>query len=396
MNLTTFDMTTAEIIELEERSQLKTYQKMPIALERGEGINVWDNDGRHYFDFYGGHCVLPLGHCPPRVVEAIQAQAARLMFYSNVVYSKVRAEASTVLSDLAPEGLKSVYFCNSGTEANETALKLARKFTGKSRLLGTDGSFHGRTLGSLAVTGQDTYRKPYSGSLPPASFVPFGDASAVRGAFEADSDIAALILEPVQSMGGIYEGTPEYYAELRRLCDEFGVLLIFDEVQTGVGRTGTFSICSHYGMKPDMITLAKSLGSGIPVGAVLVGNAVADAVAYGDQGNTFGGGMMAMAAVKATLESIVEERAMERATHVFDEIYAGTSPHAVEVRGRGCLIGIELDRPAKPVIAALRERGVLTGGASNPNVIRLMPPLNTPEEAVSHFIDAFRQSLSRV
>jgi acetylornithine/N-succinyldiaminopimelate aminotransferase len=387
-------MNTAAIIALEDSTQLKTYQKMPIALERGRGIRVWDTDGREYLDFYGGHCVLPLGHCPPPVVEAVQRQAEALMFYSNVVYSRVRAEASAVLSELAPEGLKTIFFCNSGTEANETAMKLARTHTGRRGVIAMEGSFHGRTLGSLSVTGQDAYRSPYAGVLAPATFVPFGDLEAVERVLAEPHDIAAIILEPIQSMAGVFEAEPAYYRGLRDLCDRHGVVLIFDEVQTGVGRTGTFSICDHYGMKPDLITLAKSLGSGVPVGAVLVGEEIAAGVGYGDQGTTFGGGMMAMAAAKATLEAIRDQHAMDRAGEVFTEIVDGVGELVAAVRGRGCLIGLALDGPAKPVITALRERGILTGGASDPNVIRLMPPLDTPPEAVQAFVSAMTSILA--
>ncbi len=367
--------------------QIPTYKKLPIALVRGDGCRVWDADGREYLDFYGGHCVTLLGHCPPPVVEAIQRQAGALMFYSNVVHSPVRARAAALLAQRAPEGIGHVFFCNSGSEANETALKLARKTTGKPGLIAMEGGFHGRTLGSLAATWNPNYREPYAAVLPETTFVPFGDADAVAAVLSSRDDIAAVIIEPIQSMAGITEAPPAYFRALRARCDEHGVALIFDEVQTGVGRTGTFSISEQLGVLPDLISMAKSLGSGMPVGAVLVSDAIAGTVEYGDQGTTFGGGMLAMAAVTATLETLVEENLMACAPLIFDHIATALRPHVKDVRGRGCLIGIELDHPAAPVLAALRERGILAGGAADPNVIRLMPPIIATPEDVAQFVE---------
>ncbi len=382
-------MTTREIIDLEEAHLLPTYRKLPIALVRGEGPYVWDADGKRYLDFYGGHCVSVLGHCPEPVVAALRDQAAKLMFYSNVAYSDVRAKASRLITALAPEGLGNVFFCNSGSEANETALKLARASTGRAGVIAMDGGFHGRTLGSLAATHGPKYREPYTAVLPDTHFVPFGDAGAVADVLESDSDVAAVILEPIQSMAGVREAEAAYYAELRELCDEHGAMLIFDEVQTGVGRTGTFSIADQLGATPDIITLAKSLGAGVPVGAVLVSDAIARDVRPGDQGSTFGGGMLAMAAVHATLETLSSGNLMERAGALFEQVRDALESQVVAVRGRGCLIGVELDVPAAPVLDKLRAEGILAGSAAPPEVIRLMPPINTPHEAVDAFIERF-------
>ncbi len=383
-------MTTADTIQTEDAFQIPTYSKLPVALVRGEGINVWDAEGLCYLDFYGGHCVTPLGHCPPRVVAALQQQAGELLFYSNVVYSPVRATAARLLASMAPAGMGHVFFCNSGTEANETALKLARTSTGKSHIIAMADGFHGRTLGSLAATHSDKYRAPYRAVLAEVTFVPFGDAAAVRRVLAEQDDVGGLIIEPIQSMAGLYTAPDTYFQELRALCDQHSVALIFDEVQTGVGRTGRFSISEHVGITPDLITLAKSLGSGIPVGAVLARDAIAQQVKPGDQGTTFGGGMMAMAAVTATLETIRDENLMARAEEIFDTIREGVAGLVREVRGRGCLIGLDLGSPAAPVIKALRAHGILTGSASDPNVIRLMPPLNTPDAALDTFTETFR------
>ncbi len=382
-------MNTDATIQLEDAVQLPTYAKMPIALARGEGCTVWDAEGNAYLDFYGGHCVALLGHCPPPVVQAIQQQAAELIFYSNAVYSPIRAAAAKALTDLAPEGLGHVFFCNSGAEANETALKLARTTSGKPGVLAMEGGFHGRTLGSLAATHNPKYRAPYAAVLPKTRFVPFGNLEAVEAVLTKNSNIGALIIEPIQSMAGVTEAPPSYFQGLRALCDKHDVKLIFDEVQTGVGRTGTFSICDQLGMKPDLISLAKSLGSGVPIGAVLASDAIATTVKNGDQGSTFGGGMLAMAALKATLDTIVADNLMDRAPAIFETIAEAVGPFVKGIRGKGCLIGLELDGPAKPVLSALRERGVLAGSSGNPNVIRLMPPINTPDEAIAQFADAF-------
>ncbi len=386
---------TKTIIAHEDTFQVPTYDKFPIAVAKGSGCYLWDTDGNRYLDFYGGHCVTPLGHCPPRVVDAIKRQSGDLIFYSNVVYSPVRARAARLLVDISPPGIEQVFFCNSGTEANETALKLARKSTGKKNVIAFEGGFHGRTLGSLATTWNPKYRAPYADVLAPTFFAPFNDAAFVRGLMERVGDVAAVILEPIQSMAGIIEASNKFVSELRSMCDVHDSMLIFDEVQTGVGRTGTFSIAEQLGVTPDLITMAKSLGSGLPVGAVLATGNVARSVELGDQGSTFGGGMLAMAAVEATLETLLDEGLLANASAVFSRIAAGLDGLATSVRGRGCLIGVELDRPAAGVATALRERFVLTGTSADPRVIRLMPPLNTPDEAVDEFLEALRAVLAR-
>lgn len=374
------------IQQTEDRFQIPTYTKLPIALVKGENCWVWDESGHQYLDFYGGHCVALLGHCPPAVVQAIRHQAETMLFYSNIVYSDVRAEAARLLSELAP--LKHAFFCNSGTEANETALKIARKYTAKSGVVATIGGFHGRTLGSLAVTWSPKYREPYRDVLPPTHFVPFGEIEAVEQLFSQRDDIAAFILEPIQSIAGIVQAPDAYYQELAALCKKHGVLLIFDEVQTGVGRTGKFSISEHFGIEPDLITLAKSLGAGVPVGAVLATDAVAKAVELEDQGTTFGGGMLAMSAVKATLETLLAKALMPRATEIFEQIRVGIADLPFHLRGRGCLMGIESEEAVAPLVSALREQGVLVGGSANAKVMRLMPPLTATNDDVDFFLQA--------
>ena len=325
-----------------------------------------------------------------------QKQAETMLFYSNLVYSDIRAEATEVLTSLAPEGLKKAFFCNSGTEANETALKLARKVTGKSGVVATIGGFHGRTLGSLAVTWGKKYHEGYEAVLPKTHFIPFGEADALQNLLSENPDIAAFILEPIQSIAGVTQAEVEYYRKVRFLCEKYGVILIFDEVQTGVGRTGTFSISEAYGMQPDMITLAKSLGSGIPVGAVLVSETISKTIQIEDQGTTFGGGMVAMAAVSATLKHIRDEKLMLNAPKIFRHLQSELTDYPVRLRGRGCLIGLEMDIPVGPMVAALRQNGVLTGGSAHPNVMRLMPPLNTQPADIAVFAQAFHTAYASV
>jgi len=385
-------MNTTETIQVEQQLEIPTYDKMPMALVRGDGAYVWDAEGNKYLDFYGGHCVSLLGHCHPSIVEAVQAQAEQLIFYSNVAHSPVRARAAQRLADLAPEGLGNVFFANSGSEANETALKLARKYTGRSGVVALEEGWHGRTLGSLATTHDEKYRAPYADALPDTTWIPVGNLDAAEAVLSTE-EIAAVILEPIQSIAGMRELPADYAQGLRALCDEHGTLLIFDEVQSGVGRTGAFSMSEHLGATPDLIALAKSLGAGVPVSAVLVDDAVADTVEPGDQGSTFGGGMLAMAAVEATLKTLVEDDLMARATEIHEQLVEQVGPVVDEVRGRGCLLGLKFDRPVDPVIEALRDQNVLVGGSSDPHVMRLMPPLVVSDADVTAFAEALHAAL---
>ena len=387
-------MNTQAILRDEDTFLIPTYKKMPVALVRGEGCYVWDSDGKRYLDFYGGHCVTPLGHCPPRVIDAIKQQSGRLLFYSNVVYNDVRARAARLLAEMAP--LKRIFFCNSGTEAIETALKIARKFTGRSEVVSMIGAFHGRTLGSLATTWNPGYRAPFEKVLASSHFLPIGDLAAAESFLTQNNDTAAVLIEPVQSIAGMVSAPAEYFQGLRKLCDSTSTLLVFDEVQTGVGRTGTFSISEQFGIMPDMITLAKSLGSGIPVGATMLSETLSDEVQFGDQGSTFGGGMIAMSAVEATLLTIRADNLMNRAPIIFDAITDAIQPFALEMLGHGCLIGVRIKPKVSTILPALREHGVLAGGSADPHVMRLMPPLIADKEHIAEFAEAFRNVVEDV
>jgi len=383
------DERTAASIRREDRFTLTTYSKLPIVVERGEGSFIWDDTGRRFLDFYGGHCVTVIGHAPPRVAAAISDQASRLIFYSNAVYSDIRSRAAERLISLCPDHLVQAFLCNSGTEANEAALKMARKTTGRTRVVAMDSGFHGRTLGSLAVTSGSAYRSPYEPLLPEVTFVPFGDAGALETAL-GEHPVAGVILEPIQSMAGVVTAEAEYFRTIASLTESAGALLIFDEVQTGVGRTGTFSISEYLGVRPNIVTLAKSLGSGVPVGAVVADRSVSDAVLPGDHGSTFGGGMIAMAAMLATLEAVSEPGVMDRASIVYETIARAAADVGYSARGRGCLIGLDVGRECREIRQFLFESDVIVGSSSDPNVFRVFPPLTVTDDELDLFVAALQ------
>ncbi len=394
--MTTETMTNfEEIAAREEEFQLATYKKFPFAPVRGEGSWVETSEGERFLDLYGGHAVCATGHCHPRVVEALREQAGRLLFYSNVVYSDVRAAAAEKLVKCAPEALTKAFFCNSGTEANENAMRMARMKTGRERVITFTGGFHGRTADSISATFLGKYREIGKPNVPGHVCAEFGSIESV--AELADETVAAVMLEPVQSMAGVRVAPPEFYQSLRRLCDERGMLLIFDEVQTGVGRTGSWFFAGSEaagGVVPDIITLAKALGSGVPVGACLTSEAVASAIKENDLGTTFGGGMLAMAAVSATLEAIEADGMLENALAVesfLRESLAGVAAVAA-VHGRGLLLGIEFAEPvAAKINKALLERRIITGTSSDPKVLRLLPPLCVTKDEAGLFVEALKE-----
>jgi len=385
---------TEQIRDVEERYGIPTYSQLPLTLVRGEGCYVWDTDGDRYLDLYGGHAVALTGHCHPRVVAAIREQTGKLLFYSNAVSSDVRATALEDLATTAPEDGFRVFLCNSGTEANVAAIKLARKTTGRREVISMEGGFHGRTMGSLSATHLSHYREDYAPGVPGHRFIPFGNLGAARAA--VSSATASVLLEPIQSMAGMHTAPDEYLRGLRALCDEHGALLHFDEVQTGPARTGTWWYGEHADVVPDLISTAKGLASGVPAGAVLARSNVAEAVEHGDQGTTFGGGMLACAAISATLAVVREENLLANAIRRGAEITEGVSalPGVTGVRGRGLLLGVVLDRPAKPVVAALRERRVLTGTTvGDAHVLRLLSPLTLGDTEVATFVTQLREVL---
>jgi acetylornithine/N-succinyldiaminopimelate aminotransferase len=360
-------------------SLLKTYKTLPLELARGEDVWVWDTAGKKYLDLYAGHAVCSTGHCHPHVVKAIQEQVARLIFYSNVVSFPLREEATALLLKHAP-AFSAALYANSGAEANENALKMARRHTGRPEIVAMQAGFHGRTAGAISATGIEKYRKQSEPLVPGISFVPFGQLPALT------ERTAAVILEPIQSMAGCKTAPAEYFQKLRELCTKNGSVLIYDEVQTGIGRTGTMFFSGRYGVNADLITLAKAIGSGIPLSAVLVSQAIADKVQYGEYGATFGAGPVAMAAMKATLEVIegllpnvveVGRYLNKRCEHT-----AGVQ----EVRGMGFLLGLKVGGDAPAIQKALLEKGFIVGTADEPGVLRLLPPLTLTHTQVDSFV----------
>ena len=366
---------------------------------------VRDSTGREYYDFYGGHAVALLGHCHPAVTQAISQQAKRLTFYSNVVALDVRSQAARRLCDFAPPGLDRVFFCNSGTEANENALKLAIQQTGRKRITALTGGFHGRTLLTLSATHSATLRAPFAELLcesqhlrpPPTrgdATLPAQGEGAAAAALYADVDQiderdAAVIVEPIQSVAGVVELSDGYLEALRRRCDAVGAMLIFDEVQTGMGRLGSAFVAGACGVVPDMVTLAKSIANGLPMGAVLLSDKVASRVKVSDLGATFGGGPVACAALLAVLETIERDDLLAHARCLGelmrDKLVVGP---VVKIRGRGCLIGLEVRQRADRVRDSLLKRGFLVGTSADPKVVRLMPPITAPFESIDRLADA--------
>ena len=388
--------TSSNIIELEEQFQLATYKKMPIVAERGEGVWIYTIDGEKYLDLYGGHAVAGTGHSHPHVVAAVQAQAAQLLFYSNLVYSAARARAAEKLVSIAPADLSKAFFCNSGTEANENAMRMARMATGRENIITFTGGFHGRTADAISATFLGKYRELGKPNVPGHMAAEFGDLESVRAL--ADETVAAIMLEPIQSMAGVRMAEPAFYEGLRELCDERDIILIYDEVQTGVGRTGEWFFAGSAagaGIVPDVMTLAKALGSGIPVGACLVNEQAGSAIKENDLGTTFGGGMIAMAAVTATLEAIENDEMLANVRTVEEYLRERLReiPSVVSVRGLGFLLGVEFKVNVKDVHAALLDRKVITGTSSDPKVLRLLPPLCLGKTEVDLFVNILKGSL---
>jgi predicted acetylornithine/succinylornithine family transaminase len=378
-------MKIEDVQQREAAHFLPVVKRLPVALVEGRGSRVRDIEGREYTDLTAGWGVTCLGHCHASLVAAISEQAGRLMQTTNWFYTLPQLDLIERLAELMPSAITRSFVVNSGTEAVEGALKLAHRATGRSKFVSTTNSFHGRTLGALAVIGQAKHRTPYRALLPEPVAVPFGDTAAAERAI--DRDCAAFIVEPIQGEGGVNLPPPGYLAALRRLCDATGALLLFDEVQTGIGRTGRMFALEHEGVVPDVVTLGKGLGGGFPVGAFLTSEAVAATVSLGDHGTTFGGSPLACAAAVAVLRVIEAEKLVERAARVGEQLlarlrgFAQEHPQtAEEARGRGLLLGLALRDEAKAATLPLRaaQRGVLVNVTAG-RVIRFFPALNIPE-----------------
>ena len=373
---------------------LPVYAQMPVRPVSGHGSWLVDEDGNEWLDAYGGHAVASTGHSHPDVVRAISDQAARLLFYSTVVPHPNREELARVLARLSPDPLERVFFCNSGAEANENAMHLARKTTGRQGMVSLAGGWHGRTVATLAVTDGAKYEEgARRAGMPLSRKVAFNDIAGLDAA--VDGTIAAVIIEPVQGMSGARDCSPAFLQAAREICDARGAKLIFDEVQCGVGRSGTFTAAESFGVVPDLLTMAKGLASGLPIGALVTTRAIADQLVIGDLGSTFGGGPVPCAAGLATIGVIERERLMENVLEVGAHLTRGALALGIEgVQGRGLLLGLRLGRPASAVQKALFERRILTGTASDPTVLRLLPPLSFSVAEANLLLDGLKEVLA--
>jgi acetylornithine/N-succinyldiaminopimelate aminotransferase len=373
---------------------LQTYVPFPFPLVRGQGDRVFDNAGGHYFDFYGGHCVCSTGHAHPHVVAAIARQAKKLLFYSTAADIPVRQEAAEALICFANSDgepcLASIFFCNTGSEANENALKLAAKLTGRSRFAAFEGGWHGRGMLPLSATDDRKLSEAYAPFLVSCARLKWND-EAQLDAFDF-TQVAAVILEPIQSMAGIRVATPSFIAKLRNVTAAAGALLILDEVQTGMGRLGQPYAAGKYRVRPDLLTTAKGLASGVPMGALLMTEEIADSLKPGDLGSTFGGSPLACAALLATLDVIRDERLMARAVIAEAQIRQSLAGSCVtDVSGAGLLLGLRAPSDASALKQHLQQKGILVGSSADPEVLRLMPPLNLTDEAIAALAHAVHE-----
>jgi acetylornithine/N-succinyldiaminopimelate aminotransferase len=389
-----------QIVEREQRYLLSTYARYPLAIARGKGVYVQDYSGRKYLDFLSGLGVNALGHAHKRIVKVIREQASRLIHISNLYYHEYQGELAEKLVKLA--GLQRAFFCNSGTEAMEGAIKLARAAghkTGgptKTSLVAVDNSFHGRTFGALSVTGQEKYREDFEPLLQGVRFIPINDVEALRAA--VDDNTCAIIVEPIQGEGGICVSTPEFLRAAREAADRHRATLIFDEIQCGLGRTGAMFDYQHAGVTPDIVTLAKPMAAGLPMGAILANEATAAAISPGKHGTTFGGGPLACRVALEFLAIVEEENLLENVRRVGAYFHHGLEQLKEnfalvrEVRGRGLMLALDLDAPAKPYMDAAREEGVLIN-STHETVLRFLPPFLIQEKHVDKVIKTLRKLL---
>jgi len=366
---------------------IPVYGQLPFVPERASGCDIFTKDGRRILDLYGGHAVAALGYGHPRLVKAIAEQSRKLLFQSNAVALDIRADAAEKLTNIAPDGLDRVFFVNSGAEANENALRMACMATGRSKVLAITHGFHGRTAAAAAVTWNSDRWYGFPAKPFEVDFIPRDDVAAAEDMI--GSDIAAVIFEPVQGVAGAYDLSPEFLQALRAASRNHGVMLIADEVQSGIGRSGQFFAVQTYQLTPDILTSAKALGGGIPCGAVLCSHAIAANFGPGDLGSTFGGGPIAAAAIAATIDTIADEHLLmnvRRAEALIRERCV-LGP-VTKIQGMGLLLGLVCDRPAVEVRDALLEHDILTGTSSDPNVLRILAPLVLEASHINHLAEA--------
>lgn len=383
-----------EIKQIESQHTSGVYAKRDLVIVRGEGATLWDDQGNQYIDCVGGQGVANLGHSHPAVVAAITQQAQTLITCPEMFYNDTRAKLLAKLTSLAPDGMRRVFLTNSGTESVEAAFKFARFSTKRTKIIASMRGFHGRSMGALSATWNKKYRAPFTPLVPDIHHVPYNKLEKLAGAI--DDDTAAVILEVVQGEGGVYPGDAEYFQKAQKLCHDHGALLIIDEIQTGFGRTGKMFALEHFDIQPDLLCLAKSIAGGVPMGAVLIGERVAE-LTPGIHGSTFGGNPLAAAASLAALNALEDEqlpqRAAELGAYLLEELNNIESPRIRDIRSMGLMVGIEIKQKVAPFIAALTERGVLALPAGL-TVIRLLPPLVISKEQIDRVIATIKEVLN--
>jgi acetylornithine/N-succinyldiaminopimelate aminotransferase len=383
-------MTTQETIELYSKYVIANYKRLPRVIVKGEGCYLYDADGNKILDMFPGWAVSGIGHCHPKVVAAIRKQAGELLHIDNTFYSEQQGELAKLLSERGFGG--KTFFCNSGAEANEGALKLARLATpeGKYKFITAEGSFHGRTFATVTATAQPKYHEGFLPLLPGFVYVPYNDINALEKAFT--DEVCAVMIEPIQGEGGINVATKEYVETIRQLCDEKGAVMIFDEVQTGMGRTGKWFAYQHYDVEPDIVTLAKALGGGVAIGAMMAKEELAAKLVPGKHASTFGGNCIACAAGIAVVEAIEEDNLLENAVKMGE--YAKQKLEQLgekydiikEVRGKGLMIGVQLSSPGAAIVDKCLERG-LRINCTNNTVLRFMPAMIVTKEQIDEAIN---------
>ena len=366
------------------------YQRFPVTIERGEGAKLYDINGKEYIDCMGGYGVALVGHRNPRVVAALKAQLDKIITVHTSLYNKTREEFLDNLMRIAPKGLTQVHMGNSGTEAVEAAIKFARKFTGKSGMVAMNGSYHGKSLGSLSITFNPKYRKAFMPLVEKVTFSPFGDIETLRT--KIDNDTAFVIMEPIQGESGINVAPDGFLQDVRKLCDERGILLIFDEIQAGLGRTGKMWACDHWNTTPDIICLAKGIAGGVPMSATLTRPDILAAMSKGEHSSTFGGNPLSCAAGIATIQALTQDGLIENAARVGKIFMAGLEKlkekHSIirDVRGKGMMIGVEMKFEVKDILMDGIQEGVLLL-YSGRNILRFLPPLVMSEAEITKVLE---------
>jgi len=390
-------MKTQETIEMFDKYVIANYGRLPRVIVKGKGCYMYDADGNEILDMFPGWAVSGIGHCHPKVVEAVRKQAAELLHIDNTFYSEPQGELAKLLSERAFGG--KCFFCNSGAEANEAALKLARLYTAKEKykFITAEGSFHGRTFATVTATAQPKYHEGFLPLLPGFVYVPFNDIKALEEAFT--DEVAAVMVEPIQGEGGINIATNEYLNTIRELCDKNNAVMILDEVQTGIGRTGKWFAYQHFDVTPDIITMAKTLGGGVAIGAMMAKTEIAAALVPGKHASTFGGNALACAAAIGVVEAIEEENLLQNANelgkYIMQKLEELKSKHSIidHVRGIGLMIGIQLTKPGAKIVDSCLQKG-LRINCTHETVLRFMPPMIATKEQVNKAIDILDEVMS--